>query len=150
MTDPLVVFHFDDSLFVSAGIQQSPPMYETRASAGADLSTPHDIALEPFQRVVVRTGLYIREMPMNMCAQIWPRSGLGVKCGIDKQAGLIDADYRGEIMVCLINHDPVNTFHAKAGDRIAQLVVTYNLASLTNLGTRDVERGAGGFGSTGN
>jgi len=130
------------------------PHYETEASAGMDLraSISEDMVLQPLERVIVKTGLFI-ELPLGYEAQVRPRSGLAIKKGITvlNAPGTIDADYRGEIGVILINLSHEN-FIIKNGERIAQLVIAkYEQAkwelveelSLTN-------RGSGGFGSTGN
>ena len=137
-------------------VNQSPhelPHYETLASAGMDLRAYIDtpITLQPMERGLIKTGLFI-ELPVGTEAQVRPRSGLALKKGITvlNAPGTIDADYRGEIGVILINlsNEP---FTINAGDRIAQLVIAKHeradwkeVESLTKT-----ERGAGGFGSTG-
>lgn len=137
-------------------VKQSPytlPHYETLASAGMDLRahTNEPITLQPLERGLIKTGLFI-ELPVGVEAQVRPRSGLALKKGITvlNAPGTIDADYRGEIGVILINlsNEP---FTINAGDRIAQLVIAKHeraewkeVESLT-----ETERGAGGFGSTG-
>ena len=129
------------------------PEYETNASAGMDLranlETP--IRLQPMQRALVTTGLFI-ELPVGYEAQVRPRSGLAIKKGITvlNAPGTIDADYRGEIGVILINLSQKD-FIIENGDRIAQMVIAKHEraewlpASALNLS----ERGSGGFGSTG-
>ena len=129
------------------------PFYATVNSAGMDLKANIDepITLEPLQRAMVPTGLYIA-LPEGTEAQIRPRSGLAAKHGITvlNSPGTIDADYRGEIKVILVNlsNEP---FTIEAGERIAQMVVARHeqieWESVEVLGT--TERGAGGFGSTG-
>ncbi len=129
------------------------PAYETEASAGVDLRADieQSIMLKPLERVVVKTGLFI-ELPIGYEAQIRPRSGLAAKHGITvlNSPGTIDADYRGEIGVILVNLSNVD-FEIQSGDRIAQMViakherVSFNQASELT----DTARGAGGFGSTG-
>lgn len=129
------------------------PAYETEASAGVDLRADieQSIILKPLERVVVKTGLFI-ELPIGYEAQVRPRSGLAAKHGITvlNSPGTIDADYRGEIGVILVNLSNVD-FEIQSGDRIAQMViakherVSFNQASELT----DTARGAGGFGSTG-
>lgn len=129
------------------------PAYETDGSAGMDLraSLKEPISLEPGERTLVPTGLYL-ELPLNYEAQIRARSGLAIKRGIGlvNGVGTIDSDYRGEIKVALINwgKDP---FVIDDGDRIAQMViakyerVTWKVSS----DLEETERGQGGFGHTG-
>ncbi len=129
------------------------PSYQTEGAAGADLcallSTP--VTLQPFERKLVPTGIFV-EIPAGFEAQVRPRSGLALKHGISvlNSPGTIDADYRGEIGVVLINlgSDP---FVIENGDRIAQLVLSAVERALFipagNLS--DTVRGAGGYGSTG-
>lgn len=131
----------------------SIPAYETERSAGMDLRavTSQPISLEPMQRVIVKTGLFI-ELPIGYEAQVRPRSGLAAKSGVTvlNAPGTIDADYRGEIGVILVNLSD-KTFTVEHGDRIAQLVVAkYERAewSLTES-LSETDRGSGGFGSTG-
>ena len=137
-------------------VNQSPhelPSYETLASAGMDLRAHTDtpVTLQPMERGLIKTGLFM-ELPVGVEAQVRPRSGLALKKGITvlNSPGTIDADYRGEIGVILINlsNEP---FTINSGDRIAQLVIAKHeraewkeVESLT-----ETERGAGGFGSTG-
>ena len=129
------------------------PSYETIAAAGMDLRAfiPAPITLGPLERKVIPTGLHIA-LPPGTEAQVRPRSGLAAKFGITvlNVPGTIDADYRGDVGVILVNlsSDP---FRIENGDRIAQLVLAkYERASwaLTNS-LEDSERGQGGFGSTG-
>lgn len=129
------------------------PAYETIASAGMDIraSLENPIALQPLERVIVKTGLFI-ELPIGYEAQVRPRSGLAAKKGITvlNAPGTIDADYRGEIGVILINLSN-EEFVVNDGERIAQLVIAkherveWNEVSVLNK----TERGSGGFGSTG-
>ena len=129
------------------------PAYATAGSAGMDLQAfiEEDIVLEPRQRALIGTGLYM-ELPAGYEAQIRPRSGLAIKHGISlvNAVGTIDADYRGEIGVPLINLGQ-DSFTIKSGDRIAQMVIkAYEQAELFSVETlTDTERGAGGFGHTG-
>ena len=129
------------------------PAYETAASAGMDLraNLERSIILRPMERQLIPTGLSI-ELPIGYEAQIRPRSGLALKHGITilNTPGTIDADYRGEIMILLINFSS-HDFEVKNGDRIAQMIV----ASHENVEWDEVElltetiRGAGGYGHTG-
>jgi len=129
------------------------PRYETSHSAGLDLRADldQDIVLNSLERVMVSTGLYI-ELPAGFEAQVRPRSGLAIKHGITvlNSPGTIDADYRGEIKVLLVNLSDLE-FKIMDGERIAQLVV----ARHESIQWQEVselnhsERGAGGMGSTG-
>lgn len=129
------------------------PEYATALSAGMDLraniETP--IVLKPLQRTLVPTGIYI-QLPEGYEAQIRPRSGLAIKHGISlvNAPGTIDADYRGEIGVIMINLSDQD-FVITDGERICQMVVTqYSRVSWDEVGTLDEsERGDGGFGHTG-
>jgi len=131
----------------------SLPAYETAHAAGMDLRafTASEIVLKPFQRLLIPTGLHI-ELPQGYEAQIRPRSGLAYKHGISivNSPGTIDADYRGEIKVLLINLSSEN-FVINDGDRIAQMVVakheTVNWEAVEEL--NDTARGQGGYGHTG-
>ncbi len=129
------------------------PKFETENSAGVDLcaNINREISLDPGQRVLVKTGLFI-SLPENFEAQIRPRSGLAYKNGITvlNSPGTIDADYRGEIGVILINLSN-NLFIIKDGDRIAQMVIApYTKYSWVNVKELSAtQRGLGGFGSTG-
>lgn len=129
------------------------PAYETLASAGMDVRAKLDesLTLKPFERALVKTGLFL-EIPVGFECQVRPRSGLALKKGITvlNTPGTIDADYRGEVGVILINlsQEPVVI---ESGERIAQLVFARveqaNWEETTELSSTD--RGAGGFGSTG-
>lgn len=129
------------------------PAYATPLSAGMDLRANLDqpIVLKPLQRCLVPTGLYIA-LPAGYEAQVRPRSGLAIKKGIGvlNAPGTIDADYRGEICVILVNLSP-DDFVIEDGERIAQLVVTrHEQVTWNEVDTLDdTERGAGGFGHTG-
>ena len=129
------------------------PSYETSASAGLDIRAfiEEKLTLSPGERKLIKTGLFL-EIPEGYEAQVRPRSGLALKNGITvlNSPGTIDADYRGEIGVILINHSSEN-FKINSGDRIAQLIfakveqaVWFETESLN-----ETERGQGGFGSTG-
>ncbi|MEZ4757854.1 MAG: dUTP diphosphatase [Flavobacteriales bacterium] len=129
------------------------PKYATDHSAGLDLRANIDvpIVLAPGQRALIPTGLYL-ELPEGTEAQVRPRSGLAFKHGVTvlNSPGTIDADYRGEVGVLLINHGQ-EPFTVNDGERIAQLVVAryirVSFAEVPDL--RASERGAGGFGHTG-
>ena len=129
------------------------PAYETIQSAGMDLRANIDepVTIQPKQRVLIPTGLFIA-LPEGYEAQIRPRSGLAAKHGITvlNSPGTIDADYRGEIKVLLINHSD-QAFEIKDSERIAQMVVarheTVTWEAVDDLD--ETERGAGGFGHTG-
>jgi dUTP pyrophosphatase len=129
------------------------PHYETIASAGMDLraNTTASITLKPLERAIIKTGLFI-ELPIGLEAQVRPRSGLAAKKGITvlNAPGTIDADYRGEIGVILVNLSNEN-FTIENGERIAQLIIAKHeratwieVQKLSNT-----DRGEGGFGSTG-
>ena len=129
------------------------PNYETLASAGMDLraNITESITLNPLERTIVKTGLFI-ELPIGYEAQVRPRSGLAAKKGITvlNSPGTVDADYRGEIGVILVNlsNEP---FVIENGERIAQLVIAKHERAewqeVTELS--ETSRGEGGFGSTG-
>ena len=129
------------------------PAYESTASAGMDLRAQLDspIVLEPLERGIVKTGLFI-ELPVGVEAQVRPRSGLAIKKGVTvlNAPGTIDADYRGEIGVILINlsNEPFTIDH---GDRIAQLVIAKHETITWKPAEKlsDSDRGTAGFGSTG-
>ena len=129
------------------------PAYETASSAGMDLRAfiDADIVLKPFERKLIPTGLYI-ELPDGYEAQIRPRSGLAIKSGITvlNSPGTIDADYRGEIKVILINLSDKD-FTIKTGERICQMVIAkHEKAEFIEVEEiSETERGAGGFGHTG-
>lgn len=129
------------------------PEHQTSASAGVDLRAhlENSINLHPGQRQLVPTGLFI-ELPLGYEAQIRPRSGLAFKHGITvlNTPGTIDADYRGEIKILLINLGQ-ETFRIENGERIAQMVVaTHEQINWTlSESLQESDRSAGGFGSTG-
>ena len=133
--------------------EHSLPNYETLASAGMDLRAQisEPIVLKTLERAVVKTGLFI-ELPIGIEAQVRPRSGLAAKNGITvlNAPGTIDADYRGEIGVILVNLS-TETFTIQNGDRIAQLVIGKHERAEWNLVSQlsQTDRGEGGFGSTG-
>ncbi|MGP5687762.1 dUTP diphosphatase [Glutamicibacter ardleyensis] len=128
------------------------PSYAHPSDAGADLHARESAVLQPGERVLIRTGLAIA-LPHGYVGLVHPRSGLAAKHGITvvNAPGTVDAGYRGEIMVTLLNTDNTNAFEVKRGDRIAQLVIQkVELAQFEQVQTLDdTARGTGGFGSTG-
>lgn len=130
------------------------PKYETEQSAGVDLhaNIDEEISLYPMERKLIPTGIFI-ELPKGYEAQIRPRSGLAAKHGITvlNSPGTIDADYRGEIMVLLINLSN-EYFSVKPGMRIAQMIIArHEQANFLDFDVlSETERGDGGFGHSGN
>jgi len=128
------------------------PAYAHPGDAGADLTSAVDIELAPGQRALVPTGIAVA-LPDGYAAFVHPRSGLAVRAGVGivNAPGTVDAGYRGEIKVLLINHDPTESVRLRRGDRIAQLVIQ----RVEKARFREVEllpgsaRGEGGYGSTG-
>jgi dUTP pyrophosphatase len=131
------------------------PAYARPGDAGADLVTTSDVILGPGERVVVGTGIAIA-LPPGFAGFVHPRSGLAARAGLSvvNTPGTIDSGYRGEIRVCLINHDLSEPIKLVRGDRIAQLVVQ-RVEHAEFVEVPDVaavepsDRGAGGYGSTG-
>lgn len=129
------------------------PHYGTEAAAGVDLraNIAEAITLKPLERALVKTGLFI-ELPIGFEAQVRPRSGLAYKNGVTvlNTPGTIDADYRGEIGVILVNLSNED-FVIENGERVAQMVIAKHEQAEWNLVEElsDTDRGAGGFGSTG-
>lgn len=129
------------------------PHYETIASAGMDLraNITEVVTLKPLERAIIKTGLFI-ELPVGYEAQVRPRSGLAAKKGITvlNAPGTVDADYRGEIGVILVNLSN-EEFRIENGERIAQLVIAkHERAEWEEVEVlEETIRGAGGFGSTG-
>ena len=130
------------------------PFYATEASAGMDLraNTDGPLVLQPLERALVPTGIFI-ELPVGYEAQIRPRSGLATKKGITviNSPGTVDADFRGELRISLVNlsNEP---FELLPGERIAQMVVSRHETVVWEdvEVLSDTDRGAGGWGSTGN
>jgi dUTP pyrophosphatase len=128
------------------------PSYARPGDAGADLVTTSDVDIAPGERAVVGTGVAIA-LPDGYAAFVHPRSGLAARAGLSvvNTPGTIDSGYRGEIKICLINHDLREPIRLRRGDRIAQLVVQ----KVEHAVFQEVEelsdsaRGAGGYGSTG-
>jgi len=128
------------------------PTYAKPGDAGADLYSISDLVLSPGERALVKTGIAIA-LPNGYVGLVHPRSGLGLKNGISvvNTPGTIDAGYRGEIGVVLINHDLHESFQVKKGDRIAQLVIQKVENAQFKMVNQlpESERAAGGYGSTG-
>jgi dUTP pyrophosphatase len=133
--------------------QHELPNYETIASAGMDLraNIQEPITLQPLERTLVKTGLFI-ELPIGFEAQVRPRSGLAFKKGITvlNSPGTVDADYRGEIGVILVNLSN-EAFVIENGERIAQLIIAKHERAewIQVQDLSETSRGEGGFGSTG-
>lgn len=137
------------------------PSYAQEGDAGADLTTTSDVTIEPGERAVVPTGIALG-LPPGYAGFVHPRSGLAARLGLSvlNAPGTIDAGYRGEIKVCLVNHDRHHAAVLRRGDRIAQLVVQ-RVESVEfvevpaaaddeqQAGLPPSARGAGGYGSTG-
>lgn len=129
------------------------PSYETSHSAGMDIRAElnEPVIIKPLERVLIPTGLYI-ELPEGLEAQIRPRSGLAAKSGITvlNSPGTIDADYRGEIKIILVNLSS-QSFVVNHGDRIAQMIIARHEKAewIVTEKLNGTERGAGGFGHTG-
>ena len=129
------------------------PSYETIASAGMDIRAyiAQPVVLKPMQRAIIKTGLFI-ELPIGTEAQVRPRSGLAIKKGVTvlNSPGTIDADYRGEVGVILVNLSNED-FEVENGARIAQLVLAKHEQAQWQQVSQlsDTHRGEGGFGSTG-
>lgn len=127
------------------------PKYETKGSAGLDIKSIEELTINPGERKLVKTGLFL-EIPEGYEVQVRPRSGLALKKGVTvlNSPGTIDADYRGEVGVILINHSD-ESYDIIIGDRIAQMVFA-KVEQADWLETEEMsetERGEGGFGSTG-
>ena len=133
------------------GDEREFPSYATSGSAGLDLRSSETLVLKAGSRALVGTGIAIA-LPENFEAQVRPRSGLAVKHGVTvlNAPGTIDADYRGEIKVPLINHG-AEDFTITRGDRIAQMVVApiVQVSLKPVLSLNETARGASGFGSSG-
>ena len=140
---------FERLLFKRLHTDARLPSRGSAHAAGLDLCAVERVTLAPGARAAVRTGLAVA-IPEGFYGRVAPRSGLAVRHGIDVLAGVIDADYRGEILCALVNHGDA-PFEIEPGARIAQLVVeaiaTPEPAWAEDL--EETERGAGGFGSTG-
>ena len=128
------------------------PSYAHPGDAGADLAASVDVELAPGERALVPTGIAVA-LPDGYAAFVHPRSGLAVRAGVGivNAPGTVDAGYRGEIKVLLVNHDPTETVRVSRGDRIAQLVI--QRVEVARFHEVEVlpgsARGEGGYGSTG-
>lgn len=140
---------FERLLFKRLHTEARLPSRGSAGAAGLDLCAVERTTLAPGARAAVRTGLAVA-IPSGFYGRVAPRSGLAVRHGIDVLAGVIDSDYRGEILCALVNHGS-EAFEIEPGARVAQLVVEA-IASPEPAWAEDLEeteRGAGGFGSTG-
>ncbi len=141
---PVQISMLDDGL--------EPPAYATDGDAGADLRTAVDLVLRPGERALVPTGVALA-LPAGYVGLVHPRSGLAARHGVTivNAPGTIDAGYRGEIKVCLLNTDRTEAVRLTRGDRIAQLLIQrVEHAVFTVVGELPESiRGTGGFGSTG-
>lgn len=139
-------------LFTQLDPGLQPPDYAKPGDAGADLRSAVDVVIAPGERVLVPTGIALA-LPDGFVGLIHPRSGLALRHGLSivNTPGTIDAGYRGEIKVLLINHDGHESIAIRRGDRIAQLVIqrfeTVTFQLVTSL--PESERGTGGYGSSG-
>jgi len=131
------------------------PKYGSEYAAGLDICSSIDCDIEPNTRKIIPTGISISwegEDDKKYYLRVAPRSGLSVKNNIDIGAGVIDCDYRGEILICFINNHLTNTYSVKKGDRIAQLILTkiehFNEIIEVDI-HNETQRGNNGFGSTG-
>ena len=124
------------------------PQRGTTGAAGFDLFCTERVDLAPKQRMLIPTGVACA-LPAGYVGQIWPRSGLAVRHGLDTLAGVIDEDYRGEIHISMINHGDT-AVEIKQGEKIAQMLVVPYVGIAAQVDDLDsTERGSGGFGSTG-
>jgi dUTP pyrophosphatase len=128
------------------------PHYALASDAGLDLHASQRVVIEPGARALVGTGLAVA-IPPGWAGLVLPRSGLALRHGVTvlNAPGLIDAGYRGEVKVLLVNHDPHATVTVERGERVAQLIVQ-TVASVELVEVDELpasERGGGGFGSTG-
>lgn len=128
------------------------PTYAHPGDAGADLVTTVDVSLAPGERVLVPTGIAIA-LPDGLAAFVHPRSGLALRLGLSivNTPGTIDAGYRGEIKVLLVNHDRTRSITLSRGDRVAQLVIqrVEHVSFVETEALPESVRGSGGYGSTG-
>ena len=128
------------------------PRYQHEGDAGLDLPSRIDFVLEPGERAMIPTGIAVA-IPSGYAGFVLPRSGLAARHGISlvNSPGLVDAGYRGEMAIVMINTDKQEPFHIKRGDRIAQLVIQ-KVVEATTVQVSELDstsRGEGGFGSTG-
>lgn len=155
MTDPRSA-GFDDGEWAVSFRRLDPsvpaPTRAHHGDAGVDLTATEDVTIAPGARVLVGTGIAVA-LPVGTVGLIHPRSGLAARTGLSvvNTPGTVDAGYRGEIKVCLINHDRTTPIDLRRGDRIAQLVVQrVELPRFVEVDTLDdTTRGVGGYGSSG-
>ena len=144
--------HYPERMTPEVLIVGPPPLYAHPGDAGADLVSTIGVTLAPGERALIPTGISIA-LPDGFVAFVMPRSGLAAKHGVGllNSPGTIDAGYRGEISVVMINSDPVESFSVAVGDRIAQLVIQPMIRArfVTVTELPGTARGVGGFGSTG-
>ncbi|CAB4855864.1 unannotated protein [freshwater metagenome] len=144
--------HYPERMTPEVLIVGPPPLYAHPGDAGADLVSTIGVTLAPGERALIPTGISIA-LPDGFVAFVMPRSGLAAKHGVGllNSPGTIDAGYRGEISVVMINSDPVDSFSVAVGDRIAQLVIQPMIRArfVTVTELPGTARGVGGFGSTG-
>jgi dUTP pyrophosphatase len=142
----------DTVAFVRLDSELAPPARAHHGDAGVDLRAACAITLAPGERGIVGTGIAVA-IPVGYVGLVHPRSGLAARVGLSivNTPGTIDAGYRGEIKVCLVNHDPVAPIEIERGDRIAQLLVQrVELPEFQEVDSLDeTTRGAGGYGSSG-
>lgn len=128
------------------------PEYALPGDAGFDICTSVDVTLDPGERAVVPTGIALA-LPDGYAAFVHPRSGLAARHGLTvvNAPGTIDAGYRGEVKVCLLNTDQRESLHLRRGERIAQVVIQQVVRAIVHEAERlpDSHRGQGGYGSTG-
>jgi len=128
------------------------PVYAHPGDAGADLATMTDLEIEPGERVIVSTGIAVA-IPEGYAGFVYPRSGLAARHGLTmvNSPGVIDAGYRGEIKVCLINTDPRTPIQLERGDLVAQMVIQAvpRAEFFETEVLPESERGSGGYGSSG-
>lgn len=135
--------------FIKMSESAKIPVLKNEGDAGFDLSSMHEHVIRPGSRENISTGISV-EMPPGVRGEIWPRSGMAMRSGIDVLGGLIDSGYRGELIVVLINHGYCE-LKIEPGDRIAQIVFSPTITDAEEWrGTvSETERGDSGFGSTG-
>ncbi|HYH85738.1 MAG TPA: dUTP diphosphatase [Pyrinomonadaceae bacterium] len=140
---------FEQLRFKRLHAEAKLPTRGSAEAAGLDIHAAELVTLQPGERAAVRTGLSVA-IPRGFYGRIAPRSGLAVRHGIDTMSGVIDSDYRGEILCVLINHGD-EPFQIETGARIAQLIIESIALPEPAWAERldETERGAGGFGSTG-
>lgn len=138
----------------------TPPFRAHSGDAGWDLFSTTETVIPPLSKAIIHTGIKLINIPEHHYARIAPRSGLAVKSDITVNAGVVDREYRGEILVCLVNLSNSNSFTVNIGDKIAQMIITRidNTSNMTEVTNEEYDhldilnqssRGEDGFGSTG-